>query len=177
MKELLFNSLGLLGGSFDPPHYGHLKISKIALKKLPISKLIWIVNKKNPFKKKTHFSLKKRLSKCRKIIKNNKKIQVMYLDKKVKSSRTFKIVNYFKKRSKAKIFFLIGSDNLIYFHKWKNYKSILKSCVLVVFSRKGYDNRAKKSILLKKKQFNNVVFINNKKFNISSTMIKRKLIN
>ena len=99
----------------------------------------------------------------------------MYLDKIVSSPRTFKVINYFKKKSKEKIFFLIGSDNLIYFHKWKNYKNILKYCVLVVFSRKGYDNRAKKSILLKKYQ-KNIIFINNKKFNISSTMIKRKLI-
>ncbi len=99
----------------------------------------------------------------------------MYLDKIVSSPRTFKVINYFKKKSKEKIFFLIGSDNLIYFHKWKNYKNILKYCVLVVFSRKGYDNRAKKSILLKKYQ-NNIIFVNNKKFNISSTMIKRKLI-
>ena len=87
-----------------------------------------------------------------------------------------KVINYFKKKSKERIFFLIGSDNLIYFHKWRNYRSILKSCVLVVFSRKGYDNREKKSILLKKKDFNNIIFVNNKKFNISSTMIKRKLI-
>ena len=50
MKKLQFNSFGLLGGSFDPPHYGHLKISKIALEKLPIKKVVWIVNKKNPFK-------------------------------------------------------------------------------------------------------------------------------
>ena len=99
----------------------------------------------------------------------------MYLDQIVSSPRTFKVINYFKKKSKKKIFFLIGSDNLIYFHKWKNYKNILKYCVLVVFSRKGYDNRAKKSILLKK-YFNNIIFVNNKKFNISSTMIKRKLI-
>ena len=106
----------------------------------------------------------------------NKKIRVMYLDQIVNSPRTFKAINYFKKKSKERIFFLIGSDNLIYFHKWKNYKSILKSCVLVVFSRKGYDNRAKKSILLRKKDFNNIIFVNNKKFNISSTMIKRKLI-
>ncbi len=176
MKKLQFNSFGLLGGSFDPPHYGHLKISKIALKKLPIKKVVWIVNKKNPFKKKTYFSLKQRLLKCKKMTEKNKKIRVMYLDKIVRSPRTFKVINYFKKKSKERIFFLIGSDNLIYFHKWKNYKSILKSCVLVVFSRKGYDNRAKKSNLLKKKDLNNIIFVNNKKFNISSTMIKRKLI-
>ena len=176
MKKLQFNSFGLLGGSFDPPHYGHLKISKIALKKLPIKKVVWIVNKKNPFKKKTYFSLRQRLLKCKKMTEKNKKIRVMYLDKIVRSPRTFKVINYFKKKSKERIFFLIGSDNLIYFHKWKNYKSILKSCVLVVFSRKGYDNRAKKSNLLKKKDLNNIIFVNNKKFNISSTMIKRKLI-
>ena len=176
MKKLQFNSFGLLGGSFDPPHYGHLKISKIALEKLPIKKVVWIVNKKNPFKKKTYFSLKQRLLKCKKMTEKNKKIRVMYLDKIVRSPRTFKVINYFKKKSKERIFFLIGSDNLIYFHKWKNYKSILKSCVLVVFSRKGYDNRAKKSNLLKKKDLNNIIFVNNKKFNISSTMIKRKLI-
>ena len=176
MKKLQFSSFGILGGSFDPPHYGHLKISKLALKKLPIKKLLWIVNKKNPFKKKTYFSLKQRLLKCKKMTEKNKKIRVMYLDKIVRSPRTFKVINYFKKKSKERIFFLIGSDNLIYFHKWKNYKSILKSCVLVVFSRKGYDNRAKKSHLLKKKDLNNIIFVNNKKFNISSTMIKRKLI-
>ena len=81
MKKLQFNSFGLLGGSFDPPHYGHLKISKIALEKLPIKKVVWIVNKKNPFKKKTYFSLKQRLLKCKKMTEKNKKIRVMYLDK------------------------------------------------------------------------------------------------
>ena len=177
MKKSQFNSLGLLGGSFDPPHYGHLNISKLALQKLPIKKIIWIVNKKNPLKKKTYFSLKERLLKCKKIIKENRKIEILYLDKRVGSPRTFKLINYFKKKNKKRIiFFIIGSDNLINFHKWKNYKSILKSCVLVVFSRKGYDYRAKKSVLLKKKHIKDIIFVKNKKFNISSTMIKRKLI-
>ena len=47
--------IGILGGTFDPPHIGHLHISKIALKKLKLNKLIWTITKKNPLKKKTSF--------------------------------------------------------------------------------------------------------------------------
>ena len=46
-------SIGILGGTFDPPHRGHLHISKVAIKKLKLNKLIWVVTKKNPLKKKT----------------------------------------------------------------------------------------------------------------------------
>ena len=53
--------IGILGGSFDPPHLGHLKISKFAIKKLGLDKLIWIITKKNPFKKKPHYNINKRI--------------------------------------------------------------------------------------------------------------------
>ena len=55
MKIILkkkYNKIGILGGTFDPPHKGHLYISKFALKKLKLNKLLWVVTKKNPFKKK-----------------------------------------------------------------------------------------------------------------------------
>ena len=47
------NAIGVLGGSFDPPHMGHLKISKISLKKLKLQKIYWVITKQNPLKKKT----------------------------------------------------------------------------------------------------------------------------
>ena len=50
--------IGILGGTFDPPHIGHLHISKIGIKKLGLTKLIWIITKKNPLKKKTLFKCK-----------------------------------------------------------------------------------------------------------------------
>ena len=53
------------------------------------------------------------------------------------------MIRFLKKDNKCKIFFIIGSDNLINFHKWKNYKELLKMSNLVVFSRKGFDTKQK----------------------------------
>ena len=55
-------TIGIFGGSFDPPHKGHVEISKIGLKKIKLKKIYWIITKKNPFKKKPFFSLKQRIS-------------------------------------------------------------------------------------------------------------------
>ena len=72
------------------------------------------------------------------------------------------------------IYFIIGSDNLIKFHKWKSWKKIVKLTKLTVFSRKGYDMKGKKSIVAKYLK-NKIIFIKNKPINISSTKLRRKL--
>ena len=84
------------------------------------------------------------------------------------------MVGFKKKRKKLKnIYFIIGSDNLISFHKWKSWKKIVKLTKLTVFSRRGYDKKGKKSIVakyLKKK----IIFINNKHILISSTHLRKQ---
>ena len=121
MVKLFDKSIGILGGSFDPVHKGHLNISKIACKKINLNTLFWIITRKNPFKKKVYFSLKNRIKLAKKASKNLKKIKVLYLDNKVKSSRSINLINYFIKKKKLKnIYFIIGSDVMIEFHKWKN---------------------------------------------------------
>ena len=174
MGKSNYKSLGILGGSFDPPHHGHLRLCEIALKKLKLSKIFWVVTKKNPFKKKVFFSLKKRLHESKKISKGNKKIKVIYLDKKIGSSRTINVVKYLRKINKTnKIYLLIGSDNLVKFHKWKDYEKIIDFCHIVVFSRRGYDKMARKSAIMKSVKNKKIKFMRNKKFNISSTIIRK----
>ena len=99
LSEKKFIKIGILGGTFDPPHPGHLHISKIALKKFKLNKLIWIVTKKNPLKRKPHLNIRIRIKLSRRLIENEKKISVQYLDDKIKSSNTFNLLNYIKKEN------------------------------------------------------------------------------
>ena len=168
------NKIGIFGGSFDPPHLGHLEISKIAIKKLSLNKLFWCITKKNPLKKKTFFSLLERIKKSKIVINKIKKIKIRYFEDKIKSTNTIDLVKYLKRKNKKTIFFLIiGSDNLINFHKWKEWKLLLELTKIVVFSRKDYDIKAKKSVILKKVK--KIIFIKNKPINISSTKIRKNL--
>ena len=164
--------IGLLGGSFDPAHKGHLGISKIALKKLKLKKIYWVITKKNPFKNKTFYSLNERIKLAEKISKTQKKIKLIYLDNIIKSSRIIDVINYFLKKKKVKnIYLIIGSDNLLRFHKWKSWKKIVKLVKLIVFSRKGYDRKGMKSTVVKNFK-NKIIFIKNKYISISSTQLK-----
>ena len=166
--------IGLLGGSFDPAHGGHLGISNIAIKKLKLKIIYWVVTKKNPFKNKTFYSLEKRIKYAKKITKAQKKIKIIYLDDIINSSRVINVVNYFIKKKKIKnIYFIIGSDNLIQFNKWKSWKKIVKLVKLIVFSRKGYDRKGMKSIVAKNFK-NKIIFIKNKSISISSTQLKKR---
>ncbi len=173
MREKNVKSIGILGGSFDPPHKGHLYISRIGIKNLKINKLFWLLTKKNPFKGKPLFSINERIRRCKKIIRNNKKIKIIYLDDKLKSSKVIKAVLYLKKKYKQKIYFIMGSDNLISFHRWTKFRAITKNSTLVVFSRKGFDKKARKSNIFRYLNKKNIIFIKNKTMNVSSSQLRK----
>jgi len=174
MANIQKKYIGILGGSFDPVHKGHLGISKIAIRKFKLKKIYWVVTKKNPFKNKTFYSLNERVNLAKKISRTQKKIQTIHLENIIKSSRTIDMVNYFiRKKNIKNIYFIIGSDNLIRFHKWKSWKKIVKLVKLIVFSRRGYDRKGMKSTVVKNFK-NKIIFIKNKHITISSTQLKNK---
>ena len=169
-----YNKIGILGGTFDPPHKGHLHISKISLRKLKLNKLIWAVAKKNPLKRKPYLSTKIRMKLSKKITRNEKKIFVRYFDYKIKSNNTFDLLNYIKKRhKKIKLYFLIGADNLVKFHKWYNWKKIPKLAKIVIFARANYSIRSINYLASKSLKKKDWLYINSKKVNISSSLIRK----
>jgi len=99
------NKIGIFGGSFDPPHKGHLEISKIAIKKLSLAKLYWCVTKKNPFKNETLFSLSDRVKQSKDITKKIKKIKIRSFDKKIKYTNKIEIIKYLKKKKNIYSYF------------------------------------------------------------------------
>ena len=169
-----YNKIGILGGTFDPPHIGHLHISEIALKKLKLDVVIWIITKQNPLKQKAYLSKKIRLSLSKDMTKSKKRIFVEYLDDKIKSENTFDLLTFLKKKNKKiKLFFLIGADNLIKFHKWSRWKKITELAKIIVFARPNYSIKAINSIVSKKLKKKDWMYINSKKMNISSSLIRK----
>ena len=165
--------IGVLGGSFDPAHKGHLAISKEAKKRFNLKKIIWAITKKNPFKVQSETSVSKRIKDCKKIIGLNSFIKVKFYENIINSNKTIDLINYLKKNKSIEIYFLMGADNLITFHKWHKSKSISQKCNILVFDRHGYKKNSLKSKTFKKLNKSILTFIEFKKVNISSSQLRK----
>ena len=165
--------IGVLGGSFDPAHKGHLAISKEAKKRFKLKKVIWAITKKNPFKIESKTSVADRIKFCKKIIGTNSFIKVKFYEKIIKSNKTINLINHFKKDKNIEIYFLMGADNLINFHKWYKSKIISKKCNILVFDRHGYKKNSLKSKTFKQLNKANLEFIEFNKVNISSSQLRK----
>ena len=165
--------IGVLGGSFDPAHKGHLAISKEAKKRYQLNQIIWAITKQNPFKTESKTSVKERIKYCKKIIGSNSFIKVKFYENIIKSNKTINLINYLKKNKKIEIYFLMGADNLINFHKWYKSKLISRKCNILVFDRHGYKKNSLKSKTFKQLNKANLEFIEFNKVNISSSQLRK----
>ena len=167
------NKIGVLGGSFDPAHIGHLAISKKAVKVYKLKKIIWAITLKNPLKKKNNTSISERIHSCKKIIKLNNFIKIKFYEKIIRSNKTIDLINFLKRTTKAEIYFLMGADNLINFHKWYKWEAISKKCKIIVFDRHGYKKKSLNSVSYKRLNGKSLKFIEFNKVNISSSQLRK----
>ena len=183
-------NIGLLGGSFDPPHKGHLYISVEAKKILKLDEVWWLVTPKNPLKINQPASYEERVKNCKSISKNHP-IKIKEIEKKIKSKYSYQTIKYLNQNyNNINFMWLMGADNLINFHKWQNADKIFKEIPIVVFRRYGYNEKALKSYTsnlyknfkldsknINIEKFNNLpawTIIKNKEIKISSTEIRKQ---
>tara|TARA_B100001057_G_scaffold442084_1_gene477178 strand:- start:247 stop:789 length:543 start_codon:yes stop_codon:yes gene_type:complete len=167
------NKIGVLGGSFDPAHNGHLAISKEAVKKLKLKKIIWAITKKNPLKKKSITSLSARINQCKKFTEKKNFIKIKFYEDIIKSNKTIDLVNHLTRNKNNEIYFLMGADNLISFHKWHKWEKISQKCKIIVFDRHGYKKKSLNSMTFKRLSKKNLKFIEFNKVNISSSKLRK----
>ena len=165
--------IGVLGGSFDPAHKGHLAISKEAKKRFKLQNIIWAITKKNPFKAESETSVLKRVRECRRIIGSNSFIKVKFYENLIKSNKTIDLINHLKKNKNIEIYFLMGADNLINFHKWHKSKLISQKCNILVFDRHGYKKKSLNSTTFKRLNTKKLKFVEFDKVNISSSQLRK----
>lgn len=164
--------VGILGGSFNPPHNGHLYISKISHRYLNLNKIWWFPTILNPFKNKcNYYSFDKRILLCRNISKNYRYIDIYEYN----YSYAINLVKYLNNRyPQIKFKWIMGDDNLQYLHKWYRYDEFLNLIDIAVLNRYGYIKFISKYPSwhsIKKKNF---TLIRNRKTIISSTQIRKK---
>ena len=166
--------IGILGGTFDPAHKGHLAISRIAKRKIKLDFIIWSITQQNPFKKKSKLNIKERIKISKKIAKKDRFIKIEFLEPKINSKKTIDLIKFLKKiNRKLDIFFIMGADNLIKFHKWNRWHEITKLTKILVFDRQGYKSKSLNSIAANKIDKDRWKFIKFKKVNISSSKIRK----
>ena len=107
------------------------------------------------------------------MIGKNNYIQVKFYEEKISSNRTIDLIRHLTKDRKNEIYFIMGADNLINFHKWYKWKSIIKKCNILVFDRQGYKAKSLKSVTFNRTNHKNLKFVNFNKVNISSSQLRK----
>jgi nicotinate-nucleotide adenylyltransferase len=135
--------IGLLGGSFNPPHAAHRAISLFAIKRLKLDRVWWLVTPGNPLK--DHGSLRDldaRAEAARKMA-NDPRIDVSCLESVIGTRYTVDTISYLRRRASGLRFvWIMGADNLAQFHRWQNWRRIASEVPIAVVDRPPQSFRA-----------------------------------
>jgi nicotinate-nucleotide adenylyltransferase len=135
--------VGLLGGSFNPPHAAHRAISLFALKRLKLDRVWWLVTPGNPLK--DHDGLRDldaRAEAARKMA-GDPRIDVSCLESVIRTRYTVDTITYLRRRASGLRFvWIMGADNLAQFHRWQNWRRIAAEVPIAVIDRPPQSFRA-----------------------------------
>lgn len=181
--------IGLLGGSFNPPHLAHRTISQFALKRLQLDRVWWLVTPGNPLKENGNLhELGKRMQAAREVA-NDSRIEVSCLESVIRTRYTIDTINTLRRRlSGLRFVWIMGADNLAQFHRWQHWRRIADLVPMAVIDRPPQSFRAlaspaaqalaryrlpeNKAALLADQPAPAWVFLTGLKLNLSSTRLR-----
>lgn len=132
-------TVGLLGGSFNPAHAAHLEISLTALRLLRLDKIVWMVSPQNPLKPKAGMApLDARMQSARDCAAGHKDIIISRLEEQIGTEYTVDTVSALRRRFRGvRFIFLLGSDNLLQLPHWRQWARLFQLVPIAVFARPG----------------------------------------
>ena len=163
--------IGIYGGSFDPPHYGHKNIAEFVIEKLNLDKLLVVPLGIASHGKDHLSSAYDRMKMCEITFGKIEKVVISSIEIDMEGvSYTFKTLEEVIKKygNENEYFEIIGEDSANYFDKWKEYEEILELSTVVILKRKGFKNVVDSS---------KMITVDNPYFDVSSTEIKEKIRN
>jgi nicotinate-nucleotide adenylyltransferase len=135
--------IGLLGGSFNPPHVAHRAISLFAIKRLKLDRVWWLISPGNPLKDNGRLhDLRERTEAARQVA-DDPRIDITCLESVIGTSYTAETISYLRRRASGLRFvWIMGADNLAQFHRWQNWQRIAAQVPIAVIDRPPQSFRA-----------------------------------
>lgn len=136
--------IGLLGGSFNPAHAGHLHISCEAKKRLGLTKIWWMVSPQNPLKPTADMApFRERFRSAREITARAPFIQVTDIERRLHTRYTIDTLRKLKRRfSRVQFVWIMGADNLATIHRWQEWEKIFALVPILVLDRSPFSHSA-----------------------------------
>ena len=138
--------IGLLGGSFNPPHEGHALVTRLALTRLRLDRVWWLVTPGNPLKSKAELAaLQARVEAARRLV-AGPRVVVTDIEAEIGARYTYGTLAWLTRRAPhVRFVWIMGADNLRQFHLWRHWRAIADLTPIVVVDRPGSTLRAMSS--------------------------------
>jgi nicotinate-nucleotide adenylyltransferase len=129
--------IGLFGGSFDPPHEGHVHASMVALERLGLDRVWWLVSPGNPLKPRQPAPIAERIAAARSLI-DDLRIVVSDVEAQLGTPYSWSTIRYLKSRmARVQLVWIVGADIFATFHLWRDWRRIATALPLAVVDRPG----------------------------------------
>ncbi len=138
--------IGLLGGSFDPPHAGHVHITREAIKRFGLDAVWWLVSPRNPLKAHGPAPLGRRMAAAQRIMRHPR-VHISDFEAQIGARHTARTLEALRDlRPDLKFVWLMGADNMVEFHLWRDWRRIMETVPIGILARPGARLAARASV-------------------------------